>query len=77
MDIFSLPFCDWCPLWVYSLFPSAIGARYGYILSSLPQLVPATGIFSLPFCRTAAIVAPRMHMLRMPPASTLSGGPSH
>eukprot|EP00976_Prorocentrum_cordatum_P098565 1191453-Prorocentrum_minimum.AAC.3 len=37
-----------CPLRVYSLFPSAIGARYGYILSSLPRSVPATGIFS--FC---------------------------
>eukprot|EP00959_Pyramimonas_sp_CCMP1952_P430539 9017343-Pyramimonas_sp.AAC.1 len=23
---------DWCPLGVYSLSPSAIGARYGYIL---------------------------------------------
>eukprot|EP00959_Pyramimonas_sp_CCMP1952_P036518 764304-Pyramimonas_sp.AAC.1 len=23
--IFSLPFCDWCPLRVYSLFPSGIG----------------------------------------------------
>eukprot|EP00976_Prorocentrum_cordatum_P096955 1190793-Prorocentrum_minimum.AAC.1 len=34
---------------VYSLSPSAIGARYGYILSPLPRLVPATGIFSLPF----------------------------
>eukprot|EP00976_Prorocentrum_cordatum_P086036 1186347-Prorocentrum_minimum.AAC.5 len=26
--IFSLPFCDGCPLRVYSLSPSAIGARY-------------------------------------------------
>eukprot|EP00959_Pyramimonas_sp_CCMP1952_P331274 6936913-Pyramimonas_sp.AAC.1 len=24
--IFSLPFRDWCPLWVYSLSPSTIGA---------------------------------------------------
>eukprot|EP00976_Prorocentrum_cordatum_P062535 1176754-Prorocentrum_minimum.AAC.5 len=30
--MFSLPFCDWCPLQVYSFSPSAIGARYGYIL---------------------------------------------
>eukprot|EP00976_Prorocentrum_cordatum_P027432 556391-Prorocentrum_minimum.AAC.1 len=30
------PFCDGCPLSVYSLSPSAIGARYGYILFSLP-----------------------------------------
>eukprot|EP00976_Prorocentrum_cordatum_P050737 1024065-Prorocentrum_minimum.AAC.1 len=29
MGIFSLPFCGWCPPWVYSLSPSAIGARYG------------------------------------------------
>ena len=28
--IFSLPFRDWCPLRVYSLSPSAIGACYGY-----------------------------------------------
>eukprot|EP00959_Pyramimonas_sp_CCMP1952_P366779 7681849-Pyramimonas_sp.AAC.1 len=35
---------------VYSLSPTAIGARYGYILSPLLQLVPATGIFSLPYC---------------------------
>eukprot|EP00976_Prorocentrum_cordatum_P029709 604961-Prorocentrum_minimum.AAC.1 len=40
--IFSLSFCDWCLLWVYSLFPSAIGACYGYILS--PPL-PSTGVF--------------------------------
>eukprot|EP00976_Prorocentrum_cordatum_P088557 1187360-Prorocentrum_minimum.AAC.2 len=33
--IFSLPFCDWCLLRVYSLSPSAIGACYGYILSPL------------------------------------------
>eukprot|EP00959_Pyramimonas_sp_CCMP1952_P241832 5054564-Pyramimonas_sp.AAC.1 len=26
--IFSLPSCDWCPLRVYSLSPSATGARY-------------------------------------------------
>eukprot|EP00959_Pyramimonas_sp_CCMP1952_P054491 1139340-Pyramimonas_sp.AAC.2 len=26
-SIFSLAFRDWCPLRVYSLFPSAIGAR--------------------------------------------------
>eukprot|EP00959_Pyramimonas_sp_CCMP1952_P158021 3304141-Pyramimonas_sp.AAC.1 len=26
--IFSLPFCDGCPLRAYSLFPSAMGARY-------------------------------------------------
>eukprot|EP00959_Pyramimonas_sp_CCMP1952_P442857 9270682-Pyramimonas_sp.AAC.2 len=36
-SIFSLPFRDWCPLWVYSLSPSAIGARYGYILSWLKK----------------------------------------
>eukprot|EP00976_Prorocentrum_cordatum_P083105 1185102-Prorocentrum_minimum.AAC.2 len=35
MGIFSLPFCHWCPLWVYSLSPYAIGARFGYILSPL------------------------------------------
>eukprot|EP00959_Pyramimonas_sp_CCMP1952_P301698 6312595-Pyramimonas_sp.AAC.1 len=34
----------------YILSPSAIGARYGYIFSPLLQLVPATGMFSLPFC---------------------------
>eukprot|EP00959_Pyramimonas_sp_CCMP1952_P130837 2735812-Pyramimonas_sp.AAC.1 len=39
--IFSLPFCDWCPLRVFSLSPSAIGACCGYILSPLPRLVPA------------------------------------
>eukprot|EP00976_Prorocentrum_cordatum_P100825 1192384-Prorocentrum_minimum.AAC.2 len=33
----------------YSLPPSAIGARYRYILSPLPRLVPATAIFSPPF----------------------------
>eukprot|EP00959_Pyramimonas_sp_CCMP1952_P267949 5602163-Pyramimonas_sp.AAC.1 len=33
--IFSLPSCNWCPLQVYSLSPSAIGARYGYIPSLL------------------------------------------
>eukprot|EP00959_Pyramimonas_sp_CCMP1952_P186000 3889093-Pyramimonas_sp.AAC.2 len=43
--LFSLPFCDWCLLRVYSLFPSAIGACYGYILSSssaplIPTHVP-------------------------------------
>eukprot|EP00976_Prorocentrum_cordatum_P079101 1183407-Prorocentrum_minimum.AAC.3 len=38
--IFSLPFRDWCPLWVYSLSPSAIGARCGYILFLPPRLVP-------------------------------------
>eukprot|EP00976_Prorocentrum_cordatum_P017821 359266-Prorocentrum_minimum.AAC.1 len=37
MGMFSPPFCDWCPLWVYSLPPSAIGARYGYILD-LPRV---------------------------------------
>ena len=25
MGIFSHPLCDWCPLWVYSLTPYAIG----------------------------------------------------
>eukprot|EP00976_Prorocentrum_cordatum_P087698 1187011-Prorocentrum_minimum.AAC.12 len=49
MGMFSLPFHDWCPLWVCSLSPSAIGARYGYVLSPLMRLVPAMGIFSLPF----------------------------
>eukprot|EP00976_Prorocentrum_cordatum_P048954 988114-Prorocentrum_minimum.AAC.2 len=39
---FSLLFCDWCPLRVRSLSPSAIGARYGHIRSPLPRLVPAT-----------------------------------
>ena len=34
---------------VCSLSPCAIGARYGYILSPLPRLVPVTGIFSLPW----------------------------
>eukprot|EP00976_Prorocentrum_cordatum_P077885 1182866-Prorocentrum_minimum.AAC.2 len=29
VGLFSLPFCDWCPLWVHSLSPSAVGARYG------------------------------------------------
>eukprot|EP00959_Pyramimonas_sp_CCMP1952_P436350 9137317-Pyramimonas_sp.AAC.1 len=29
--IFYLPFRDWCPLWVCSISPSTIGARYGYI----------------------------------------------
>eukprot|EP00959_Pyramimonas_sp_CCMP1952_P191107 3996228-Pyramimonas_sp.AAC.1 len=48
MGIFSLPFCDWCPPRVYSLSLSAIGARYGYILSPLLRLVPATGVFSHP-----------------------------
>eukprot|EP00976_Prorocentrum_cordatum_P092595 1189018-Prorocentrum_minimum.AAC.1 len=28
--MFSSPFCDWCPIRVYSLSPSAIGARYGW-----------------------------------------------
>eukprot|EP00976_Prorocentrum_cordatum_P070170 1179822-Prorocentrum_minimum.AAC.5 len=35
---------------IYSLSPFAIGARYRYILSPLLRLVPATGVFSLPFC---------------------------
>eukprot|EP00976_Prorocentrum_cordatum_P059381 1175467-Prorocentrum_minimum.AAC.2 len=35
--LFSLPFRDWCPLRVYSLFPSTIGARCGYILSPLSR----------------------------------------
>ena len=30
--VYSLPFCDWYPLWVYSLSLSAIGTHYGYIL---------------------------------------------
>eukprot|EP00976_Prorocentrum_cordatum_P082968 1185050-Prorocentrum_minimum.AAC.1 len=30
------------PYFAYSLSPSAIGARYGYILSPLLRLVPAT-----------------------------------
>eukprot|EP00976_Prorocentrum_cordatum_P073151 1180980-Prorocentrum_minimum.AAC.2 len=38
-DVFPLPFCDWCPLRVCSLSPSAIGARYGYVLSPLLRLV--------------------------------------
>eukprot|EP00959_Pyramimonas_sp_CCMP1952_P077436 1618629-Pyramimonas_sp.AAC.1 len=33
--VVTLPFCDWCPLRVYSLSPSAIGARYGYIHTHL------------------------------------------
>eukprot|EP00976_Prorocentrum_cordatum_P079102 1183407-Prorocentrum_minimum.AAC.4 len=33
--MFPLPFGDWCPLRECSLSPSAIGARYGYILSWL------------------------------------------
>eukprot|EP00976_Prorocentrum_cordatum_P106507 1194466-Prorocentrum_minimum.AAC.3 len=41
--VYSLSFCHWCPLRIYSLSPSAIGARYGYILSPLLRLVPATG----------------------------------
>eukprot|EP00976_Prorocentrum_cordatum_P094828 1189945-Prorocentrum_minimum.AAC.2 len=32
-NIFSLPFCNWCPQQEFSLSPSAIGARYGYTLS--------------------------------------------
>ena len=31
---------------VYSLSPSTIGGRYGYILSPLVRLMPAMGIFS-------------------------------
>eukprot|EP00959_Pyramimonas_sp_CCMP1952_P201678 4217537-Pyramimonas_sp.AAC.2 len=44
VSIFSLPFCDWCPLRVYALSPSVIGARYGYMLSPLLRLVPASVI---------------------------------
>eukprot|EP00976_Prorocentrum_cordatum_P075989 1182119-Prorocentrum_minimum.AAC.1 len=40
--IFLFPFHDWCPLRVYSYYPSVIGARYGYFLSPLPRLVLAT-----------------------------------
>eukprot|EP00959_Pyramimonas_sp_CCMP1952_P402405 8432851-Pyramimonas_sp.AAC.2 len=32
-------FCEWCPLWVYSLSSSAIGACYEYILFPLLRLV--------------------------------------
>eukprot|EP00976_Prorocentrum_cordatum_P068292 1179077-Prorocentrum_minimum.AAC.1 len=28
--LYALPFCDWCPLRVYSLSPSVIGDRCGY-----------------------------------------------
>eukprot|EP00959_Pyramimonas_sp_CCMP1952_P302179 6322639-Pyramimonas_sp.AAC.1 len=42
---------------LYSLPPSAIGARYGYILSPLPRLVPAKVIFSLSF-RDWGLVSP-------------------
>eukprot|EP00959_Pyramimonas_sp_CCMP1952_P328753 6882976-Pyramimonas_sp.AAC.1 len=35
---------------VISPTPSVIGARYGYFSSPLLRVVPATGIFSLPFC---------------------------
>eukprot|EP00976_Prorocentrum_cordatum_P028390 575732-Prorocentrum_minimum.AAC.1 len=35
---------------VYSLSPSVIGARYGYILYPLLRRVPTMGIFSLPCC---------------------------
>eukprot|EP00959_Pyramimonas_sp_CCMP1952_P308291 6451925-Pyramimonas_sp.AAC.1 len=47
---YSLPCCDWCPLWAYSLSSSAIGARYGHTLSLFLRLVPTMGIFSLFFC---------------------------
>eukprot|EP00976_Prorocentrum_cordatum_P100929 1192421-Prorocentrum_minimum.AAC.1 len=52
-------------LQVYSLSPSAIGARYGYILSTLPRLVPVTGIFSLPFRDWC----PLRHALKRPESS--------
>eukprot|EP00959_Pyramimonas_sp_CCMP1952_P032432 680837-Pyramimonas_sp.AAC.1 len=29
MGIFSSPFCDWCPLWVYSRFASSRAAPRG------------------------------------------------
>eukprot|EP00976_Prorocentrum_cordatum_P005995 120299-Prorocentrum_minimum.AAC.1 len=32
MGIFSLPFCDWCPLCAYSLPCCDWYARYGFIL---------------------------------------------
>eukprot|EP00976_Prorocentrum_cordatum_P088238 1187230-Prorocentrum_minimum.AAC.4 len=44
---------------LYSLSPSAIGARYGYILSPLLRLVPDAGIFSLPFCDWCPLARPR------------------
>eukprot|EP00976_Prorocentrum_cordatum_P068310 1179085-Prorocentrum_minimum.AAC.1 len=45
--IFSLALCEWCPLRVYSLSPSVIGARYEYILSPLLCLMPAKRVYSL------------------------------
>eukprot|EP00976_Prorocentrum_cordatum_P112496 1195540-Prorocentrum_minimum.AAC.3 len=39
--IFSLPFCDWCPLWVYSLSPSAIGAHYHATIDRAMRGVPS------------------------------------
>eukprot|EP00959_Pyramimonas_sp_CCMP1952_P067425 1407421-Pyramimonas_sp.AAC.3 len=30
----GMNFCNWCPLWIYSLSSSVIGTRYGYILSA-------------------------------------------
>eukprot|EP00976_Prorocentrum_cordatum_P053767 1084583-Prorocentrum_minimum.AAC.1 len=38
MSIFSLPFCDWCLLCVYSLSPSAIGAQLVPVSCSLRVL---------------------------------------
>eukprot|EP00976_Prorocentrum_cordatum_P101855 1192816-Prorocentrum_minimum.AAC.2 len=58
--IFSLPFYDWCPLRVYSLSPSVIGARYGYI--------------PLPFCDCCPLTRCALTLLRLlqPPSSQTS-----
>eukprot|EP00976_Prorocentrum_cordatum_P034897 709574-Prorocentrum_minimum.AAC.2 len=72
MGIFAFPFCDWCPLWVYHLSPSAIGARYGYIISPLLRLVPAVGILSLPFCDWCPLLEGASSVRKAPE----SGGPA-
>eukprot|EP00959_Pyramimonas_sp_CCMP1952_P064341 1343776-Pyramimonas_sp.AAC.1 len=54
----------------YSLFPSVIGSRYEYIISTLLRLVPAMGIFSLP-CRHTS--AQRVRVERMARAKRPNG----
>eukprot|EP00976_Prorocentrum_cordatum_P104031 1193711-Prorocentrum_minimum.AAC.3 len=58
----------------YSLSPSAIGVRYGYILSPLLRLVPATGRFSLPFCDLCALRVDSLSPSAIGARNALDGG---
>eukprot|EP00959_Pyramimonas_sp_CCMP1952_P218350 4566877-Pyramimonas_sp.AAC.1 len=70
MGIFSLPFCDWCPLWVYSLASETSYTQITAYELEAQQAVchtPAAAGLALPAAAAAAASS-------APPAPTPASG---